>query len=254
MSTDNGTNMISNKELKVDPTGKGVVNRIFKENPSLVFIRDMCHVYNLIVEKALEEFPYYIIEFVKKLCAYCNVGSRNIKLKEIQRKAGIKEPLEMMSYCPTRWESLLNCTERTLYLWKYLETLLEESDSTLKSNIMDFEYYVYTYLLHVLLHKLIGYIIIFEKPNLLLDAVFEKIKESFTIFSRMLLKDQYQDLGFVDVYHIPFNDPQNVIYQEKLSSEKDFASLFLKRYPRIGEYLQKIQSNPKKNQCSKTIN
>ena len=43
ISTDNGSNMISNRELKVDPKGAGVVNRLYKETPNLIFIRDMCH-------------------------------------------------------------------------------------------------------------------------------------------------------------------------------------------------------------------
>jgi len=253
ISTDNRSNMISNRELKVDPKGAGVVNRLYKETPNLIFIRDMCHIYNLRIEKALDGFPCYVIQFIVKLCSYFNTGNRSVRLKEIQSQDGVTEPLEVRSYCSTRWESLLSCTERILSLWKYIEIYLEETDLSLKNDIKDPEYYLYTYLLHVLLHKLISYITTFEKSSLLFDQVYEKIKEGYTIFARMLLKQHYQGWTFEEVYSLPFHDQEDVLCREKLASDSEFALLMTQRYPRVEEYLKLIKLKPKNTNDEKQI-
>jgi len=52
-----------------------------------------------------------------------------------------------------------------------------------------------------------GYTIYFQDPHLLYDEVEAKIREGYLLFSKMLLKKQYQDLDFEVVYEIDFADP-----------------------------------------------
>ena len=239
--------MISSEGLVVDPKGEGVINKLTKEMPNLIFIRDMCHVFNLIVQEAVKEFPAYILQFVRNLCSYFNAGLRSNRLKEVQVKAGVKLPLEMPTYYDKRWESLLQCIERILNIWKYLEICLVEDDSPLKEEIQDPEYYLYVYLLYVLLHKLVGYIIYFQKPNLLFDKVIDKIREAYILFIKMLLKPEYQGIGFEDAFKIPLEAPKDELKKEKLNSKQEYAKIFIDRYPRIAELMNKVTTkNPKK--------
>ena len=154
--------MISSKGLVVDPKGEGVINKLTKEIPNLIFIRDMYHVFNLIVQEAVKEFPAYILQFVRNLCSYFNSG-----LRSNQVKAEVKLPLEMPTHYDKRWKFLLQCIEKILNFWKYLEICLVEDDSPLKEEIQDPEHYLYVYLFYVFFHKFVGYIIYFQKPNLL---------------------------------------------------------------------------------------
>ena len=66
-------------------------------------------------------FPAHILQFVKRVCTYFTSGQRSPKLKELQIQAEVKEPLEVLRYVESRWESLLHCIERILKLWEYLE-------------------------------------------------------------------------------------------------------------------------------------
>jgi len=155
--------------------------------------------------------------------------------------------LEVISYVSERWESLLLCVERSLKLWPYLKTCLEDSDSVLLESLKDPEYELYSYLLYVFLHKLVGYIIYFQKPNLLLDQVIEKMKEAFILFSRMLLKTKYQDSEFEDMLNIPFDEEENIIFKERLLDNKEFITLFGERYPRICELIETVKAQSPKN-------
>ena len=130
--TDNGSSMISSQGSQVDPKGKGFVNRFSKEIQGLIFIRDVCHLYNLVLDDALSTYPAYILQFIKRICAYFNTGHRSCKLKEIQVKNGIKEPLEVLHCVDTRWESLLNCVEHLLKLCDHLKESLQSTVLDLK--------------------------------------------------------------------------------------------------------------------------
>ena len=139
----------------------------------------MCHLFNLVVEEALQQFPVYVLQFVKKICAYFNTSQRSSKLREIQLNAGIKEPLEVFASKIVSWESLFNCIERILKLWPDIKLRLDETDSFLKGDINDPEYELYGYLLYVFLHKLTRYIVTFQKSNLLFEQVIDKMREIF---------------------------------------------------------------------------
>ena len=58
--TDNHRAMISSKDA-------GLSNRIMAEIPHVVHVRDLCHCYNLIIEDALQAFPNFVLQFIKKL-------------------------------------------------------------------------------------------------------------------------------------------------------------------------------------------
>jgi len=248
ISTDGGSNMNSSKGNQVETSGQGVVNRLTKDNPSLIFVGDMCHLFNLVVEEALQQFPAYVLQFVKKICAYFNTGQRSSKLREIQLNAGIKEPLEVLSYKSIRWESLFHCIERILKLWLYIKLCLDETDSFLKGDINDPEYELYGYLLYVFLHKLTRYIVVFQKSNLLFDQVIDKMREAYIIFSQMLLKKKFQENEFENLWSIPFEEEENVICKERLLTDKEFHDLLNERYPKIVELIQAVKHSHLKNQ------
>ena len=74
----------------------------------------------------------------------------------------MKELLEIMSYCSTRWESLLNCTERVLRLWDFLVKYFADQDSKLKADVNNSEFHLYSYVFFVLLHRIVDYILLSE--------------------------------------------------------------------------------------------
>ena len=70
----------------------------------------------------------------------------------------------------------------------------------------------------------------------------------------MLLKPEYQGIGFEDAFKIPLEAPKDELKKEKLNSKQEFAKIFIDRYPRIAELVNKVTTkNPKKkdsqNQC-----
>jgi len=185
--TDNASNMISSKDA-------GVVNRLIQEIPHLIHVRDLCHCYNLIVNDALETFPAYIIQFIKDSCSYLNRGQRYQAFREYQISKNKEKPLELLTYREKRWPSLLQCAERLLLIWDDLENYFDTTDSSLKQDYKDYEHKLYVYLLTILLHRLVGYIVAFEKYDLLFDQVMKKIKQGFVVFGRLLLKPSLQKL------------------------------------------------------------
>ena len=100
-------------------------------------------------------------------------------------------------------------------------------------DINDYEYKLYIYVLYILLYKLSGYITFFQKPTLYWDQVLEKMKESYILFGRMLLKTSFQEYEFDDIYSIPFEDLGHSSCKEKLASESEFKEFLSDRYPRI---------------------
>ena len=247
ITTDNGSNMISSLDRKVDPMGAGLVNRLTKESESLIFIRDLCHAFNLVAQKAIEGLPKYIEQFIRKICSFMNSGNRNARFKELQKEKGIKEPLEILDYTETRWESLLNCTARILNVWSHLKQFFSETDSSLKDEIHNPEYHLYSYLLYILLHKIIGYVIYFQTPDLLLYQVFQKIKQAYTLCVRLVMKEEHQEIEFDEAIKIPFDNEKSPAYTDKVANQETFTKLFIKKYPRIQEHINHVLShNPKR--------
>jgi len=237
LCTDNASNMLSSKDA-------GVSNRLMVDISHLVHVRDLCHCYNLIVEDALKVFPVYIIQFIKKTCSFFNKGQRYQGLKKHQQARNRPNPLEVLRYIEERWFTLLDCSERILLLWEEIETYLEEgTDSPLKDDFKNPEYKLYVYLLTILLHRLVGYINAFQKPDLLFDQVIKKVKQGYIIFGRMLLKDKFQDYEFDDLIKVPFRNPKDAKCLEVLADSEEFSQIFNLHYPNFPGYVQKFKDS-----------
>jgi len=241
--TDNGSNLISCRGLEVDPSGQGLVNRIKKEMPHIVHIRDACHAFNLVIEKALENFPNYIIQFIKKVSSHFSSAQRKNAFKEIQLKQGEKIALGVLSYKEIRWESLCLCTERIIKLWKYLKIYFKDTDFPMEEEFDDPEYECYLYLAYILLHKLTGYIVLFQRPKMIFEQAWEKFKESYTLFARLILKKEYQESEFEDVYPIPFDNAENELYKKYVATSLEFHQSFGEKYTRIKELIEYVKNS-----------
>jgi len=108
--TDNASKMVNT----------GVMNlysRLKAEIPHLIHIRDLCHIYNLIIEDALNEaFPHFAIQFIRKILAHLSSAQRRAKLIETQRELGISNPKGMLQFKEIRWSNLLDFTKRIIDL------------------------------------------------------------------------------------------------------------------------------------------
>ena len=245
--TDNGSNLISYKDIEVNIAGQGLVNRMKKELPHIVHIRDSCHAFNLIIDKALENLPVYITQFIKKISSHFSSSQRRCIFKEIQLREGEKSPLGVLSYVESRWESLCLCTERIIKVWKYLKIYFKDAEVPMIEEFEDPEYECYVYLVYILLHKLTGYIVFFQKPKLLFDQGWDKFKESYTLFARLLLKKDYQESEFEEVYKIPFEDCENELFKKYVVSSLEFHESFGKKYQKISELIIKVKNYTKRD-------
>ena len=251
--TDNESKMISTKSFTLDTEarlaiikGAGLSNRLMKDISHLVHVRDLCHLYNLIYEDALQELPVFAIEFIKQICSYFGKGLRDNRLREIQLESGVKKPLSVIGFVEIRWTSMLNSVERILDLWIYIKKYFEEVSCSLAEKFLDPEYELYTYLVYILLHKLFGYNIYFQNSNLLYDEIYTKIQEGFLLFSKMLLKKESQELDFNILFQVNFQDPEKR-HKGFLTNFEEFKVSFSQRYPRFNSLISTvINSNPKR--------
>jgi len=74
-TTDNGSDLISGQEFEVNSEGSGLVNRI-KKNFLILFTSGTLATPEIliVIDDGLKEFPVYIINFIKKICAYFAPG------------------------------------------------------------------------------------------------------------------------------------------------------------------------------------
>jgi len=158
-------------------------------------------------------------------------------LAEIQIQGGCKQPLEILTYKEIRWLSLTECTARILELWKYLEIYFKESDSNLKEFFNE-EYLLLSQLLSCLLNKLAYFNRYFQKDTLLYNQVIDKIKEGYVIFGQMLLKPDYENSSFDQIFAIPFDKPEDTDSRNKLATDEEFKKSFLTRYNEFGGLIE----------------
>jgi len=185
---------LDNKTKALVIQGQGLSNRLMKEVRHLIHIRGLCHLYNLVCEKAIGELPIFIIEFIKQVCSYFDKGLRDNRPREIQSEAGVKKPISILGFIKIRWTSLLSSVERILDLWPFLEKYFQEEECLLGKKVQDPEYHLYSYLVYILLHKLMGYTIYFQDPHLLYDEIEAKIREGYLLFRRCYLKSNTKTL------------------------------------------------------------
>ena len=226
---DEGSNMISSK-------GAGLANRLQKDYPCLVVVKDLCHLYHNISLGALKEFPQYIIEFVKSVCSHFSQSAlRKGLLREIQiSRNPNKTPVEVLRYNSTRWLSLYKCTERVLELWEYLAEYFRHNDTNLFEDFND-EYHLLTHFLCLALGKIDHYNQYFQDSSLFYNQILLKIKESYTIFSQMLLNKQYVAIDFTEAFLIDFEKANN----SKVANVEEFQESFLERYTIFKPILEK---------------
>jgi len=196
LCTDNASKLIENGNLNL-------YNRLKAQIPHLIHIRDLCHIYNLIIEKALDEaFPYYVRQFLRQVSAHFSTAQRRAKLIEVQIELGISEPKGMLQFKEIRWNNLLDLSKRIIDLWNPLiQYFKKESSSDLKDNFNE-EYYLLVNLLHLLLSHLHHYIIYFQQENLYYSKVLSKIKESYTLACHFVLKSDYSHCDFTKAFAI----------------------------------------------------
>lgn len=221
--TDGGRNM-SGKN-------KGLSTRLQEDYTHLVYIGDLCHIYDNICEEGLKGFPKHILEFIKGICNYfAHSPQRKSELRDIQVERGAKQTLDPLRYIETRWFSLLHCTDRILELWPDLKVFFKANDTRFYNQINDPEFYLLTLLLQCLLNRLQYYQKIFQDPFMFPNRVLEKIRECFTLFCRVLLKESNQDMSFQELYRVKFPDKPDATKEKLLAGIEEFSKLFLARY------------------------
>lgn len=234
IATDNAPNMVSSQ-------GAGFTNRVIAEIPNVIHIRDFCHCYNLVCEKALTKFPYYIIQFVKNICIWFNHTQRTARLRAIQEQQNEHPVLDIIQFCDTRWLNLEECTGRILKLWTHLEKYFEETDSNLKVQVKDIEFKLFTQLLYILLHKLNSYNVELQAADLLYDEALNKIRKTYTLFAKMISKPYFQDAEFDYLFEIPFEKSGDPKYIETVASNEEFRDYFLENYKICVDLLEKAK-------------
>ena len=72
-------------------------------------------------------------------------------------------------------------------------------------------------------------------------------KKDSLFLEELLLKAEFQDAEFKEVYEINFNNPLNKIYQEKCSDKDEFMNFFTSRYSNCIALIQNVKEyNPKR--------
>ena len=176
LCTDNAPNMISSDQA-------ALANRLKNDYPHIVVVRDLCHLYDLICEEALKEFPLYVINFIKKVCSYFRGSAqRKACLSEIQLSAGVlaKNVIKIKKYVDTRWLSLRECTDSIIKLWRYLLIFVDKEDTPFEESFNS-ETQLYLSLLSCLLNKIDYYCKYFQEPNLFYDRIIDKMRNSYKI-------------------------------------------------------------------------
>ena len=87
------------------------------------------------------------------------------------------------------------------------------------------------------------YIVFFEKPDLLFDQAWEKFRESFTLIGRLLLKKEYQECEFHEIFLIPFDKPEEELYCKYVAGLDEFIETFSEKYHRIPELILKVKDD-----------
>jgi len=220
--------------------GGGVSNKLMTQIPHLIHIRDFCHCLNLVIEDSLKGFPAYIIQFIRKVGNYLNSGQRSQHFKEFQISKG-KKCLEVLQYKDERWTSLLECTERLLRLWDDLESFFAETpDRTFHCEFSDPEYKVYVSLLNILVYRLTNSIRSFEKSEMLFDEASRKLRQTFTIYARMLLKAEKQNMEFHEVYQLVFHKLDEAENKNLIADANEFQITFNNFQPSFEASVKKV--------------
>ena len=93
----------------IESGNKNLYNRMKSHIPHLIHIRDLCHLYNLIIDDALEQaFPYYALQFIRHVSSHFSTAQRRARLIETQVDLGITNPKGMLQFKKIRWNQKNN--------------------------------------------------------------------------------------------------------------------------------------------------
>jgi len=148
--------------------------------PHIIHVRDHSHLYNSVCKDMLQNFPSYILKFVKDISShFSRSAQQKVNFRETQIKNNAEKVLNVKHFVETRWLSKKESVERILKLWEHLKGYFIDEEYDLADNFT-YHYLLYLNLLSIFLNKVCYYIVYFEETDLFYDDVLHKTKESYT--------------------------------------------------------------------------
>ena len=234
---DHSSNMISEKE-------KGLAERLKKDYPHIFIIHDYSHIFNLVMQEAIDQFPPEIIKIISNICAcFGRSSQKKFKFKEIQKGLGINNTLEILRYVPHRWSSLHDAVERIISLLQPLRIFFEKYGNTTQISYLSKENEMYLKLLLYLLKKLNVYIKFFQGDNLSIKEITTTLKECMIFFGESVVEISSNEVTtealqniFNKIYQIPFEKEED--YLPLVMDMKAFTAKFYEDHATFEQELQ----------------
>ena len=205
---------------------QGLISRVENDYDHLLAVRDLCHIYNLICQKALEEYKGEVVKMVKYIASHFSKSPLRVAmLDRIQKENGRGNFLDVLPYKEKRWLSLTLSLERILKIWDDLKVYFTEVSNE-GLNYFTEENQSHARCLFILLSQLTHYNKEFQRTEMNYHEVITTMKESFTVFAREVLPKEYDKLPFEQLYEISFQSED----QPKILNLVQFKERFNKDY------------------------
>jgi len=205
---------------------QGLISRVENDYDHLLAVRDLCHIYNLICQKALEEYKGEVVKMVKYIASHFSKSPLRVAmLDRIQKENGRGNFLDVLPYKEKRWLSLTLSLERILKIWDDLKVYFTEVSNE-GLNYFTEENQSHARCLFILLSQLTHYNKEFQRTEMNYHEVITTTKESFTVFAREVLPKEYDKLPFKQLYEISFQSE----YQPKILNLVQFKERFNEDY------------------------
>lgn len=246
--SDHAPNMISDRVAnQINPQGKGLCNRLKNDFPYIFVIHDYAHAFNLVIEEGVSKFPPHVIPMIDDICVHFSRSpQRKAELREIQDLTEKTKDLEVLRYVPTRWFSLLVCTNRIITLWQELQIYFYDNGTDKQKHYFTEENLAYLVLLHCILGKLNFYNEIFQSESLTTYHVLTTLKECLSVCAGLIVKLPPMEAKdkFAIIYAIDFSKQDQ--YSKNLKPFEEFQKFFVKEYPICEEVLTEHRADFKK--------
>ena len=232
----------------VNGSSKGLSGRLCRDYPYMIKVNDWSHKLNLICKAALDSFPAEITSIVNKICSHFNYSAiRRSKLAKIQRAK--KRPIvhEILTYTPVRWLSYSNCLARIIDLWDCLKEYFVKYGDEKDQQCISPENELSLRLLLILLSKLTYYNKKFQNSHLYYKDVIKHIKQSFIVFSKLIVKNDMKSMSFEELFELPWTEKVNEELEPHLSSSAEFMESFTKDYSIVKKLVEEVEPNVKEN-------
>jgi len=241
--TDHGSNMISTgKDNVIHNTGKGLANRLLKDFKSIFIVHDYAHIFNLVIEEAVSEFPAEVLNIINGVCSHFSRSpQQKAKFNRFQRKITNKPPLEVLRYVTTRWSSLKESLDRILELEKPLTLFFARYGSSSQKKYFTKENLLYLKMLSCLLGKLHFYNKFFQGEDLNSYEVIRTLKESLVLIGELVVEIpdyleveisyEAQEKKFNLIYNIPFDKKDE--YPSFIMNPLKFKENLLRQYSHL---------------------